>query len=107
VLVIEAWDGNCWRVAGKVKPGATHAMLDYRSRDDTDVLCLTVEPGRTVITIDGSATVIELRPNGQPWERMLHAEWMRAPMLCRLRHRPEPIRSAGDGNGRPRAATQP
>jgi hypothetical protein len=105
MLIIEVWNGSRWRVAAKVKPGVTHAMLDYRSRDDTDVLRFAVEPEQTTITIDGSTTVIELRARSEPWERMLHAKWMRAPMMCRLHHRSEPLRSVGYGrNGQPRAA---
>jgi hypothetical protein len=93
MLIIEVWNGNSWRVAGRVEPGRTHAMLDYRSRDDTDVMRFAVERQCTTITIDGSSTIIELRDRSEPWERVLLAKWMRAPMMCRLRHRLVPSAS--------------
>lgn len=94
MLIIEVCNGNVWRLAGRVQPGAALRMFLWRSRDDTDVLRFEVEWDRTLITIAGSSTVIELRAGSEPWEQVMHARWMRAPMLCRLRHRPEPIRFA-------------
>ena len=64
-------------------------MLDYRSRDDTEPLRIEVEQERTTITTPGAHRDRAAR-GSEPWERMLLAKWMRAPMFCRLQHRSEP-----------------
>ena len=88
MLIIEVWNGNVWKLAGTAGPGTAQTLLDYRSRDDTEPLRIAVEDERT--TISTERTVIELRCGSEPWERMLLAKWMRAPMFCRLQHRSEP-----------------
>lgn len=106
MLIIEVWNGNVWRVAGRLKPGTARTMLDYRSRDDYAPLRFDVEHERTRITVAGDTTVIELDPASDPWERLLHANWMRAPMLCRLHHRSDLGSVAYGRNGQPRKRAQ-
>jgi hypothetical protein len=86
MLVIEAWNGNVWRVVGRMKPGMQHTVLDHNRGV---LLHLVIEPERTTVRTAAypPEVLLELSADDEPWERLIRANWMRESMLCRLHHR--------------------
>jgi hypothetical protein len=90
MLVIEAWNGYCWKLVGRMKPGARHTVLDHNRGV---LLHLVIEPERTTVraTTEPYEVLLELGPADEPWERLLRANWMPESMLCRLHHQKQKI----------------
>jgi hypothetical protein len=84
MLIIDVWNGNVWRRAGRLGPGQQRIVTDTKRGDE---LRLVVEDQGTVVMTGSDSPLLRLRPGDEPWERVLSADWMSAPTLCRLHHR--------------------
>jgi hypothetical protein len=94
VLIIEIWNGNAWRHAGRIRPGTRHTLIDHKRGEP---LHLVVETDSTTVMTDSNSPLLTLRFGDAPWERVLTADWLPAAMLCRLHHRPPAKVGSADG----------